>query len=248
MSEAGIQSNRGDGYQTLVAFDLALSVLSNPDYEWIEIDSVIFSVDDVVVGKSNGEKICCQCKKNQPRGGAWSIASLKDELIKAIDLLTNDSTAKIRFYSRSSFGKLDSLWEYTKNYPDEGTFKANLGKAQGKTENLLSKLLAERRSSLSSYDLLRRTVFEVSPSLERMKERLRERLRFLVANQSAAYNALWTCLNHLGMRETSDAANETTRHRLTKSDLRRFCMKRAPCWLLRSSCRKFASRFEAYPQ
>lgn len=220
MSEAGIQSNRGDGYQTLVAFDFALNVLSDPDYEWIEIDSVISSVDDVIVGKSNGEKICCQCKKNQTRFRAWSFSDLKDELIKAIALLTKDSTAKVRFYSRSNFGDLHSLWEYARNYPDEGTFKGNLGKAQGETENDLSKLLAERRSSLSSYDFLRRTEFEVSPSLERMKEHLRGHLRLLVSNQSAAYNALWTRLDYLGMRETSDATNETTRHRLTKSDLK----------------------------
>lgn len=63
MSIAGIRSNRGDGYQTLVAFDWALTVLSNPDYEWIEIDSITFSVDDVVIGKTDGTKICCQCKK-----------------------------------------------------------------------------------------------------------------------------------------------------------------------------------------
>ena len=95
MSEAGIQSNRGDGYQTLVAFDFALNVLSDPDYEWIEIDSVISSVDDVIVGKSNGEKICCQCKKNQTRFRAWSFPDLKDELKKAITLLTKDSTVLV---------------------------------------------------------------------------------------------------------------------------------------------------------
>ena len=65
MSKAGIQSNRGDGYQTLVAFDWALTVLSNPEYQWIEVDSVTWSVDDVVIGKVDGTKICCQCKKNQ---------------------------------------------------------------------------------------------------------------------------------------------------------------------------------------
>jgi hypothetical protein len=35
MSKAGIQSNRGDGYQTLVAFEWALHVLTDPDYGWI---------------------------------------------------------------------------------------------------------------------------------------------------------------------------------------------------------------------
>ena len=45
--------------------DYALDVLSNPDKVWLEIDSTTFSVDDIVVGSSNGTKICIQCKKNQ---------------------------------------------------------------------------------------------------------------------------------------------------------------------------------------
>ncbi len=65
MSTAGIHSNRGDGYQTLVAFEWALTVLADPDFQWLEIDSVTYSVDDVVVGKTDGTQICCQCKKNQ---------------------------------------------------------------------------------------------------------------------------------------------------------------------------------------
>ena len=47
MSKAGIQSNRGDGYQTFVAFDWALQVLADPAYEWIEVDSATSPVDDV---------------------------------------------------------------------------------------------------------------------------------------------------------------------------------------------------------
>lgn len=101
MSKAGIQSNRGDGYQTLVAFDWALSVLSEPGYQWLEVDSVSGSVDDVVIGKVDGTKIYCQCKKNQTLHKAWSTADLADELRKAISLLTSDPTAEIRFYSRS---------------------------------------------------------------------------------------------------------------------------------------------------
>ena len=36
MSIAGIRSNRGDGYQTLVAFDRALSVLSDPEFNGLK--------------------------------------------------------------------------------------------------------------------------------------------------------------------------------------------------------------------
>ena len=38
MSKVGIQSNRGDGYQTLVAIEWALTVLSDPDYPWLEVE------------------------------------------------------------------------------------------------------------------------------------------------------------------------------------------------------------------
>lgn len=65
MSIAGIRSNRGDGYQTLVAFDWALTVLSDENYQWLEIDSITYLVDDVVVGKADGTLVACQCKKNQ---------------------------------------------------------------------------------------------------------------------------------------------------------------------------------------
>ena len=49
MSIAGILSNRGDIYQTLVAFDWALTVLSDPEFQWLEIDSTAYLVDDVVI-------------------------------------------------------------------------------------------------------------------------------------------------------------------------------------------------------
>ena len=63
MSEAGIRSNRGDIYQKLVAFEWALTVLDDPEYQWLEIDSVLCEVDDIVIGMADDTLICCQCKK-----------------------------------------------------------------------------------------------------------------------------------------------------------------------------------------
>ena len=82
MSIAGIRSNRGDNYQTLVTFDWALMVLTNPDYDWLEVDSSSHDVDDIVIGKTDGSLICCPCKKNQADFTAWSLPALKDELEK----------------------------------------------------------------------------------------------------------------------------------------------------------------------
>jgi hypothetical protein len=219
MSKAGIQSNRGDGYQTLVAFDWALTVLSNPEYQWLEVDSVTWSVDDVVVGKADGTKICCQCKKNQTAFRAWSIADLGDELHKASNLLTKDQTAAVRFYSRSNFGDLAALREYSTSYADESAYQANLGIAHQETDTQLAKLLAKQTPKLSSYEFLSHTNFVVSDDLDRMQTLLHERLRQLASNPSAAYDALWTRLDQLGMRVNGNGHSSATQHRLTKVDL-----------------------------
>jgi hypothetical protein len=57
MSNAGIRSNRGDIYQTLIAFDWALTVLSDPEFQWLEIDSTTYQVDDVAEPGSDQNKV-----------------------------------------------------------------------------------------------------------------------------------------------------------------------------------------------
>jgi hypothetical protein len=225
MSKAGIQSNRGDGYQKLIAFDWALTVLLDPDFIWLEVDSVMRSVDDVVIGKVNDTEICCQCKKNQPLHKAWSIADLADELRKASSLLTNDSKATVRFYSRSAFGDLAALREYSTNYADESIYQTNLTIAHRRTDTELGKLLVEQGSNLSTYQFLQRTTFEITPELDRMEISLLERLRHRVSNPSAAYNAIWTSIDHLGMRVNGNDHSTATRHRLTKDDLKTLLAK-----------------------
>lgn len=220
MSKAGIQSNQGDGYQTLVAFHWALSVLSDPAYQWLEVDSVTWSVDDVVIGKADGTKICCQCKKNQTAFKAWSMSDLGDELDKAISLLAKDPTVVVRFYSRNNFGDLDALREYSTSYSGESDYQANLGSAHKKTDGKLAKFLAKHTPKLSTYDFLCRTIFSATDDLERMETLLHERLRQLVSNPSAAYDALWTRLDHLGMRVNSSAHTAATQHRLSKDELK----------------------------
>ncbi|HEX7764062.1 MAG TPA: AAA family ATPase, partial [Cellvibrio sp.] len=219
MSKAGIDSNRGDGYQTLVAFNWALIVLSDPDYQWLEIDSVTWSVDDVVIGKIDGSKICCQCKKNQTQHKAWSISDLKDELCKAIGLLNENSETTVRFYSRSNFGDFAALREFSSAYADESAYHSNMGKAHIATNAELDKLLSENNSNNSTYQFLQRIKFEVSPELDTMVLHLRERLRQLVSNHSVAFDALWTRLDQLGMRINGQSEVASTQHRLMKADL-----------------------------
>ncbi|MBW8306035.1 MAG: AAA family ATPase [Thiobacillus sp.] len=220
MSKAGIQSNRGDGYQTLVAFDWALTVLTDPDFQWLEVDSVVPPVDDVVIGKVDGTTICCQCKKNQTLHKAWSIADLADELRKACSLLASDSEAAVRFYSRSAFGDISALREFSVNYADESTYQTNLGKAHRKTDTELGNLLIKQAPSLSTYQFLKRTTFVITDELDRLESLLLERLRQLASNHSAAYTALWTRLDHLGMRVNGNGQSTAIQHRLTKDDLK----------------------------
>ncbi|MEJ2376444.1 MAG: hypothetical protein P8Y71_13855 [Pseudolabrys sp.] len=137
MSIAGIRSNRGDIYQTLIAFDWALTVLSDAEFQWLEIDSTTYLVDDVVVGKSDGSLICCQCKKNQANFSAWSLADLADELDKAFLALARKQQSEIRFYSRSEFGALAKLREYSTSYGNEAEYRTNLTAEHTRTNSEL---------------------------------------------------------------------------------------------------------------
>lgn len=222
MSKAGIQSNRGDGYQTLVAFEWALTVLSHPDYQWLETDSVKWLVDDVVIGRTDGTIICCQCKKNQTGFRAWSFTDLNDELEKAIKTLIQDPTTTVRFYSRTPFGELAALQEFSTNFPDESVYHAALKetKVHEAINRKLSELIAKISSNFNSYELLSRTKFVTSDIHERMRETLEERLQYLVSNSVAAFNSLWTCLDYQGMRVSDTQDNKLSScSRLTKTDL-----------------------------
>lgn len=220
MSSAGIRSNRGDSYQTLVALNWALTVLSDPEFQWIEIDSATHLVDDVVIGKSDGSLICCQCKKNQTDFRAWSIADLADELDKASRALTRDQQVQVQFFSRSEFGAVAKLREYSTLHGNETDFHANLTDEHKKTNNDLAARINVSASDLSTYEFLRRCSFEISPDFDRMETLLRERLRRLASNSSVAFDALATRLSKLSGRIVDGNLSASTQHRLTKDDLK----------------------------
>ncbi|MEO0350294.1 MAG: ATP-binding protein [Cyanobacteria bacterium P01_A01_bin.15] len=220
MSIAGIRSNRGDIYQTLVAFDWALTVLSDSEYQCLEVDSTTYLVDDVVIGKSNGSVICCQCKKNQADFRAWSIADLADELDKASLTLARHTQAQVRFYSRSEFGAIAKLREYSTSHSNEAAYRANLTKEHTKTDSDLTGCITAQALNLSTYEFLRRTLFAITNDFERMETLLHERLRRIVSNSDAAFDALWKHLDKLGGRMESDNLSASAQHRLTKEDLK----------------------------
>lgn len=219
MSIAGIRSNRGDGYQTLVAFDWALTVLADRKFQWIEIDSTTHLIDDVVIGKADGSLIACQCKKNQIDFETWSISNLADELEKAAKLIKQSKSTEVRFYSRSNFGALGKLKEFSATQHDANTYKTNLSVANKKTDTTLSRLLNTAAPGLSTFEFLLRTEFETSSTLDRMQSHLLERLRNMASNPDAAFNALWARLDQLGARMGSDGSSAQIQHRFTRNDL-----------------------------
>lgn len=220
MSIAGILSNRGDIYQTLVAFDWALTVLSVPEFQWLEIDSTTYLVDDVVIGKSDGSLICCQCKKNQPNFRPWSIADLADELDKAVLALTRNKQAQVRFYSRTEFGSLAKLREFSTLHGNEADYLAKLTKEHEKTNSDLAARITGKVSNFSTYEFLHRTSFEITQDFNRMEILLRERLRQMASSSDAAFNALCIRLDKLGGRLEDGNLSASTQHRLTKDDIK----------------------------
>lgn len=220
MSISGLRSNRGDIYQTLVAFDWALFVLTDSLFEWIEVDSTQYEVDDVVIGKSDGTIICCQCKKNQPDFRAWSLSDLSDEIEKAAKTLENHSNTNVRFYSRSDFGQLAKLREFAIGYSCEADYLRALTIEHTDTNNSLMQVISNVAPSLTSYQLLIRTSFNTDPDYDQKEHLLRERLGYLATKSDLAFTTLWTQLDLLGGHISAGGLSASPKFRLTKSELK----------------------------
>src|SRR5699024_6233503 len=89
-----------------------------------------------------------------------------------------------------------------------------------KTDADLEALIEDQDSILSTFEFLRRTKFCVTDDFDRLEEKLHERLRQNVTNSDVAFNALWECIDKLGGREQYDTLTASTKHRITKKDLK----------------------------
>jgi Cdc6-like AAA superfamily ATPase len=215
MSLAGTRSNRGDYYQKLIAFDWILTLLTDADYEWIEVDSIQHEVDDIVIAKSDGSLICCQCKKNQRHFKAWSLADLKEELEKAVKELAASPNTTLIFYSRGAFGDIAKLKEFSTNYENESQLSENLTKGHQDAHKALQDIGAAK---ITPFELLQRTTFESSNDFDRIEMLQLERLERLVSNAKQAYESIWLVLDKLGGRIAGNRVG-ATKHRLTRNDL-----------------------------
>jgi len=216
VSKTGIPSSRGDGYEILVAFEWALCVLAEPEFEWLEIESFTSHVDELVAGKTDGSKIFCPCKKNQPAFHAWSMKELAGDLSKAGQALSQNPKTSVRFCSRSPFGEVHALREHAAGHADELSFHNSLNNRQQETLSRLKALLEKQTPGLSTYEFLSRTSFVIHREVEHMKAELYERLRQLSTNASAVFDALWIRLERLRAR----LHPPTSPSRLSKDELK----------------------------
>ncbi|KRA21883.1 AAA family ATPase [Pseudomonas sp. Root569] len=219
MSLAGIRSNRGDSYQTLIAMRWAMTILSDTEYQWLEIDSTRWLVDDVVVGKVDGSIICCQCKKNQPDFRPWTIGDLSSEFEKTALLLAREANAEVHFYSRGTFGLVAKLREHCVTQPNQESYRDSLTIEHTTTDTSLSNTF-NAAVSLTTYEFLRRTTFHNTEDFSDLEASLLERLSLLSTNAQTAYVALWHHLDQLGGRLVSHGSKAASvQHRLTRADL-----------------------------
>ena len=221
MSLAGVRSNRGDGYQTLIALDWALTIILNSTYQWLEIDSTSLdaigqpiAVDDVVIGLTNGQLIGCQCKKNQPNFESWKIKELGDELKKAGQFLRDNTNARVVFYTRGNFGAIAKLREHGITQPNQQAYIATLTKEHQLNNSELETYL----SGINTLEFLQRCEFEQTVELSALENRLMERLAYLVSNAKMAFMALWYDLDWLGLRGDNNDSTAAIKHRLTRED------------------------------
>ena len=72
MRLVGVRSNRGDSYQTLVAFEWTLSILTDGNYQWLDVDSTSLDISRNPVSV-NDEYLGLRKDAIQPRLTAFTI-------------------------------------------------------------------------------------------------------------------------------------------------------------------------------
>jgi hypothetical protein len=208
MSIAGVQSSRGDAYQTLIAADWAIRALYDP-IEWLELDSTSLdpsgnpiSIDDVIIAFADKRILYCQCKKNSPTHDKWTPSGLRDELKKAGLQLARDPSGSVRFYSRNNFGDLSRLTEHARTHPDNAAFLQDLPDGLKDAYATLQQCWAPAlaQSGDTVYSFLRRLEFEVTSDFPDLRARQLGQLRQLVSQHERVYDAIMTRLELIGRR------------------------------------------------
>ncbi|MEE9383049.1 MAG: ATP-binding protein, partial [Nannocystaceae bacterium] len=192
----------------IIAADWAIQMLEDPQIIKLEIDATSLDpsghpvvVDDVVVYRST-IRVYCQCKKNQPDFRAWSVRGLRDDLEKAAKQLVRDPSGEVHFYSCTEFGTLAKLREYAGTQPDAAAYTWNLEGKNKETDGKLSEVWKDIASEAGTnvYTLLRRVLFESTPTPKTYRERLLNRLGRTVTQRVTAYTILTARLDEVSRR------------------------------------------------
>lgn len=227
MSIPGVRSNRGDVYQTLIALDWVMHLLQDTSIRSIEVDATATggganpSVDDVIVSYNDGSKLCIQCKKNETDFKAWTVATLKDELVKAALQLSADARARVRFCSQSPFGELGKLREAAQVHRDPAAFAASLTPEHAATVQALRRAWASAGIAEGFvYEFLHRTEFVSTASYDDLERQQIQTLTRIATSPAVVYESLWKAVDQAGARIPSTTSSaETATGVLTRADI-----------------------------
>ncbi|QPF72692.1 hypothetical protein G8A07_06955 [Roseateles sp. DAIF2] len=227
MSLAGKRSNRGDSYQVAVAAWEVLSLIDEGADASLELDATFLmgdgkaiAVDDIVLTRADGSKVCFQSKKNQPDFAVWSVEVLAKELRKVGEVLAAEPNVAVRFVSRGDFGELAKLIELARSQSDESSLRtaigANLKRASAQLDDIWRTHFAGGLHSLHAF--LTRIRCTPMGEIEDIQALTKERLRRLVSRPDDAFNAIWTTLDNLGSNVSAGQAT-AFRSRITRDEL-----------------------------
>ncbi len=225
MSIAGVQSSRGDAYQTIVAAGWAIRTLYEP-IEWLELDATSLDpsgnpvgVDDIVIAYTD-KRVYCQCKKNSPTHEKWTPSALQGDLEKAGRQLARDPSGLVRFYSRSPFGDLSRLTEHARIHPDSPAFVHSLPESLRAPYTALLHYWGPSlaQTGETAYSYLRRIEFEVTSDFPDLQARQLGELRQQVSQHARAYEALTSRLDSISRRipPIGSQSASSTAERLTR--------------------------------
>lgn len=223
MSDAGAYSDRGDDYQRAIALKLLVQMLENNDISSMEVQATslgsndtVITIDDIVVFNSDGKTNYIQCKKNQTDWREWRVSdqTIKDELVKAKQQLSNDQTCVVNFFSQSEFGKLKKLQEYISIRP---VYEAFLTEASIEIKATLSEISSLWESSpANAFNLLKRLEFNRTDSYTDILNNAQTNLHKLFSGQQTIVSVLLHFISEMSSKRLGIP------HKFNSADVRKF--------------------------
>jgi len=218
MSKAGTFSNQGDDYQRVVATKWLIELLSNNGIEYVQVESngipggiEKVTVDDIVVSYKDGTRRHIQAKKNQSLQKEWSIKDLGSELPKILEQLEQGKHIIVELYSATPFGKLATLSEACKIFPNFIDFQRELSTENAKVLSILEE--EWDRSEEKVFSLLKRLRVGSHHNIEDWGKINKASLRTIVTHPAQALDTLEALVNKY------QSKNLTGKFKITSEDI-----------------------------